>query len=236
MEQTEKSDGTVKQQGLTNAIRAQTFEFARDKQDLKPVTGTDPKTGQQVIANYGDAQKMGLTGMTQASDDMVNKAYAARHFLNLATRPGDPASTDPADLSISQLIDKLDTAGKLGPLASRWNDFMAGKFGAGDADYAALRAKMGLSTTAMMQAHLGSRGGSAMLEHFEDLASAGKMDGTTLRAGFNSEINYMREKAADPNPPNYTSSGKAGQTAFSNTKQPSGPQYSRPKPNVVVEQ
>jgi hypothetical protein len=99
---------------------------------------------------------------------------------------------------------------------------------------------MGLSTTAMMQAHLGSRGGSAMLEHFEDLASAGKMDGTTLRAGFNSEINYMREKAADPNPPNYTSSGKAGQTAFSNTQQQqqqtTGPKYSRPKPNVVVEQ
>jgi hypothetical protein len=237
LEATERSEGTVKQQGLTNAIRSQTFEMSRDKQNLKPVIGTDPKTGQQVIANYGDAQKAGLTGMTQASDDMVNKAYAARHWLNLATKPGDPASTDPADLSISQLIDKLDAKGKLGPLASRWNDFLAGKFGSGDTDYAALSAKMGLSTTLLQQAHVGNRGGSALLEHFEDLANQKKLDGPTLRAGFNSEINYMKERAADPNPPSYITSGKAGSTAFSNTQQqPSGPTYSRPKPNVVVEQ
>jgi hypothetical protein len=203
LEGTERAQGTATQQQQTAAIRAQTFELSRDKQDLKPVTGTDPKTGQQVIANYADAQKMGLTGMTQASDDMVNKAYAARHWLNLATKPGDPASKDPADLSITQLIDKLDKAGKLGPLASRWNDFLAGKFGSGDADYAALNAKMGLSTTLLQQAHVGNRGSSALLEHFEDLANQKKLDAPTLRAGFNSEINYMRDRAADPNPPNY---------------------------------
>jgi hypothetical protein len=238
LEGTERAQGTVKQQEQTAAIRAQTFELSRDKQDMKPVRGTDPATGQEVITDYATGQKMGLQGMMQANDDAVNKAFAARHFLNLATKPGDPASKDPADLSISQLIDKLDTEGKLGPVAGRWNDFMAGKFGAGDADYAALRAKMGLSTTAMMQAHLGSRGGAFMLEHFEDLANAGKMDGATLRAGINSEINYMKERAADPNPPNYTTQGKAGQTAFSgnNQQQTTGPKYSRPKPNVVVEQ
>ena len=35
-------------------------------------------------------------------------------------------------MSIVQLVDKLDSEGKLGPLACRWNEFMAGKFGAGD--------------------------------------------------------------------------------------------------------
>ena len=33
----------------------------------------------------------------------------------------------------------------------------------------------------IMQAHVGSRGGSALLEHFEDLANAGKMDAPTLK-------------------------------------------------------
>ena len=76
---------------------------------------------------------------------------------------------------------------------------MAGKFGAGDPEYAALRAKMGLSTTLLMQAHVGSRGGSALLEHFQDLANAGKMDGATLKSAMGSEVNYVRDKAMDPN-------------------------------------
>lgn len=205
LEATERAKGTVAQQQQTNAIRAQTFELARDKQDLKPVTGTNPQTGQQVIANYADAQKMGLTGMTAASDDMVNKAYAARHWLNLALRPADPNSKNPADQSIMGLIDNLDNEGKLGPLASRWNDFMAGKFGSGDPEYAALSAKMGLSTTLLQQAHVGNRGSAQLLEHFEDLANQKKMDGPTLKAGFQSEINYMKDKAADPNPPDFNS-------------------------------
>jgi hypothetical protein len=80
---------------------------------------------------------------------------------------------------------------------------MAGKWGAGDPEYAALRAKMGLSTTLLMQAHVGSRGGSALLEHFEDLANAGKMDGQTLKSAMNSEINYVQDKAMDPAGANY---------------------------------
>src|SRR5262249_44268146 len=151
-------------QETANVIRAQTFEMARDKADLKPVIGTDPKTGQAVLVPMSQAQ--GLTNTIQAPEDTVNKAFAARHWLALASKPG-PAGASPDDLSIAQLIDKLDAAGKLGPIASRWNDFMAGKVGAGDPDVTALRTKMGLSTTLLMQAHVGNRGGAGMLEHFE---------------------------------------------------------------------
>jgi hypothetical protein len=187
---------------IANAQRAQTFELARDKADMKAVIGADPKSGQNVLVPMGQAQQMGLQNPVQASDDMVNKAYAGRHWLTLATRPGPPGAK-PEDMSISQLIDRLDNEGKLGPIASRWNEFLAGKYGSGDADVSALRAKMGLSTTLLMQAHVGNRGSAQMLEHFEDLANQKKLDGPTLKAAFGAEINYVKERAMDPNPPNY---------------------------------
>jgi hypothetical protein len=128
--------------------------------------------------------------------------------LQLANKQA-PANADPSDMGIRQLIDKLDSEGKLGPLASRWNDFLAGKWGAGDPEYKALSTKLGLSSTLLMQAHAGNKGGSFMLEHFEDLANDKKLDGPTLKAGFNSEINYVTDRAMDPNPPNWNTPAKS---------------------------
>lgn len=215
LEATERAKGTVTQQAQTNAIRAQTFEMARDKSDMKPVTGLNPKTGNQVLVPAGQAQEMGIQNPMQADADMVNKSMAARHWLSLATKPAPPGA-DPQDMSITQLVDKLDKSGQLGVVASRWNDFMAGKVGAGDPDVAALRAKMGLSTTLLMQAHVGNRGSAQMLEHFEDLANQKKLDAPTLKAAFGSEISYVRDRAMDPNPPNYT------QGSFKQAAPPSG--------------
>jgi hypothetical protein len=185
-------------------MRAQTFEMQRDKSDMKPVTGLDPKSGNQVLVPAGQAQQMGLQNPMQADADMVNKAMAARHWLSLATKPAPPGA-DPQEMSITQLIDKLDKSGQLGVVSSRWNDFMAGKVGAGDPYVSALRAKMGLSTTLLMQAHVGNRGSAQMLEHFEDLANQKKLDGQTLKAAFGSEISYVRDRAMDPSPPDYGS-------------------------------
>ena len=39
--------------------------------------------------------------------------------------------------------------------------------------------------------------------HFEDLANQKKLDGPTLKAAFNSEVNYVTDRAMDPNPPNW---------------------------------
>ena len=201
MEAMEKAQGTKAQQDVSNAMRNQTFELARDKQDLNPVIGSDPKTGRAILAPYSQAQQLGLQNPTKADSDMVNKGTAARDWLIIANGQADPTAA-PEDMGIMQLV-QTHSEGKLGPLAGRWNDFLAGKFGAGDPEYAALRAKMGLSTTLLMQAHVGSRGGSALLEHFEDLANAGKMDGPTLKAALGSEVNYVTDKSMDPNPPNY---------------------------------
>src|SRR5262249_38711050 len=159
------------------SLARQSAADREEKEGMQPVTGTDPNSGQDVLVSAAEAKKMGLTGTMKADADLVNKSQAARHWLQLADKQGDT----PESMGIVQLIDKLDKEGKLGIAASRWNDFLAGKVGAGDPEFAALRAKMGLSATKLMQAHVGSRGGSFMLEHFEDLANLGKMNADTLR-------------------------------------------------------
>lgn len=212
LEATEKGTATKAQQDTVNAIKQQTFEMMRDKADLQAVVGTDPKTGRAVMAPMGQAQQMGLQNSMKAPEDTVNKALAARHWLTLAQKQA-PEGAKPEEMGIQQLVDNLDKEGKLGPLASRWNEFMAGKFGAGDPEYAALRTKMGLSTTLLMQAHVGSRGSSQMLEHFEDLANAKKLDGPTLKTAVGSEVDYVKDRAMDPNPPDYSAKAPAKATA-----------------------
>lgn len=201
LEGSERAAQTKAQQETIAAMRQQMFDMQRDKTDINPVVGTD-KTGKPVLVPMGQAQQMGLQNPVKADADMVNKAFAARHWLNLANKQADPKA-DPQDKGIMQLVDELDAEGKLGPIASRWNEFMTGKVGAGDPEIAALRAKMGLSTTLLMQAHVGSRGSAQMLEHFEDLANQKKLDGPTLKAALGAEVNYVQDKAMDPNPPSY---------------------------------
>jgi hypothetical protein len=57
---------------------------------------------------------------------------------------------------------------------------------------------MGLATTLLVNAHVGSRGGSYMMEHFQSLADAGKMNARTLRAGVDQELKYIKNRAMEP--------------------------------------
>lgn len=194
LEATEKSQGTKAQQDTANAMREQTLALSQGKANIQPVIGTDPNSGKQVMVSKDDADKMGLTDVMKAGEQEATKAQAARHWISLADKKG----TSPDNSGILQLIDSLDKQGKLGVVASRYNDFMAGKVGAGDPEITALRTKMGLSTTLLMNAHVGSRGGSYMLEHFQDLADAGKMNADTLRTGVKSELDYIKDRAMLP--------------------------------------
>jgi len=235
---TEGATATKAQQETANQIRQQTLELAqegraekKETEGLQWVTGTDPKTGKDVLVPLSQGKTMGLADMGKADTDLVNKAHAGRTWLQLATQQA-PDGAPPDQMGIMQLIDRLDREGKLGPVASRWEDFLAGKVGAGDPEYAALRAKMGLSTTKLMQAHVGSRGGSFMLEHFEDLANAKKMDAATLKAGVASEINYVNDVAMLPNAP--TNQRTAAPTPQSHDFSISAWQRANPGGNVAA--
>lgn len=76
---------------------------------------------------------------------------------------------------------------------------MTGTVGTGDPRYTALRTHVnGLLGTALMQAHVGARGGERIMEHFQDIANAGKMSRDTLQAALDAEKEYVNDKAMRP--------------------------------------
>ena len=198
------AESTKAQRVAANASQNRSDE----KFGIESVIGQDPKTGKDVLASEAEAKTMGLIGTMKADAADVSKAQSARHWIPLASKTAtiqrvnqnDPMSpaANADEMGILQLVDDLDKRGKLGTIASRWNDFMAGTVGAGDPEVEALRAKMGLSTTLLMNAHVGNKGGSYMMEHFESLANAGKMDANTLRSGVKSELDYIKDRAMLP--------------------------------------
>lgn len=190
-------ENTIRDQERRDAAARSAQEFGERREERveakgqKWVTGEDAN-GKQVMVPQSQAKEIGLKNIGDADADTQNKTLAARHVVPLLFK------NDPSDPGVVQLIDKLDKEGKLGVVASRWNDFLSGTLGAGDPDYTALRTRMGLATTKLMQAHVGSRGGSYMLEHFEDLANAKKLDANTLRAGINQELRYVNDLSMLP--------------------------------------
>lgn len=85
--------------------------------------------------------------------------------------------------TITALIDDLDKKGQLGPVMSRWNDFLAGKVGT-NPEFGPLKTNLGLLNTAMGRVHGGARGGSSetMMNHFKGMLNSGTMDAATLKA------------------------------------------------------
>jgi hypothetical protein len=149
--------------------------------------GTGPD-GKQVSGTPQELHAAGATGVTKLDSAESSKVIVARQL----TSPGglfDLANQDLAKFK----------PGELEALAPRWNGFLAGTFGTADKRYVALRTHVnGLLSTALMQAHVGSRGGEHIMEHFADLANAGKMSRDTLQAALDAEKQYVQEKAMRP--------------------------------------
>jgi hypothetical protein len=223
---TEAAANTKAQRDAAKAARDQ-VQADKDRADKEKqekegetwVTGEDA-SGKSVMVPQSQAKTMNLQNVAKADNDTVNKTLSARHVLPLLS------NTDPKDPGIVQMVDKLDKEGKLGPLASRWNEFWGGKFGASDPDYLALRTRLGLAQTKMMQAHVGSRGGAFMLEHFEDLANAKKMSADNLRSELGQELNYMTEVAQ--NPAKAAAGGAAAPGSFAHFQQQRNQQKTNP--------
>jgi hypothetical protein len=144
--------------------------------------------------------------------------YMKSQQLVLAQRKADFAQNGPTSNMRTQgqmagaLLDHMDdlksqiadlgSKGKLGPIAGRWSEFMAGKVGEGDPEYASLRTNLGLFQTAMMKAHVGARGSEKIMEHFKNLFDGGKFSPESLDAALDSAASYLRtyQKAGSYNP------------------------------------
>jgi hypothetical protein len=148
------------------------------------VIGSLP-TGEQVAGTAQDLKAVGARGITKLPAAEASKVVVAREL----TAPNGLFSSVAADLAA------LNAQGKLNVATSRWNEFMTGTVGAGDPLYTKLRTDTQLLSTAIMQAHVGSRGSESMLDHFKGLANAGKMDAPTLTAALQAEFHYVKGKA-----------------------------------------
>ena len=98
----------------------------------------------------------------------------------------------------------------LGPIMSRWKDFMAGKVGSADPEFAYLRTQIALLQTGTMRAHVGARGGQGLLAKFESLFNADKMDAPTLQASLAGVRDFLTQYKDEVFPNEAGGQGKIG--------------------------
>jgi len=139
-------------------------------------TATTVQAGQMVAP--GAVTPQGASSMnvpTAATRGMAEKAPRVNHFVK----------------RINQLLDENEK--QLGPLASRWNEFTAGKIGVPNRGYMQLRTDLGLLHTALMNMHVGSRGGERIMQHFADMIQGAKQSPENLRAALGEIETYTKE-------------------------------------------
>ena len=139
----------------------------------------------------GAVGKVGLTAGTRQLGETARAILPT--FDKWIARLGDPKYTE-----------------MLGPIMSRWKDFMAGKVGSADPEFAYLRTQIALLQTGTMRAHVGARGGQGLLAKFESLFNADKMDAPTLQASLAGVRDFLTQYKDEVFPNEAGGQGKIG--------------------------
>jgi hypothetical protein len=164
-----------------------------------PKMATGALAGGQNVA--GTPDELAAAGVPQGAQKALDanievQVYQAR---NLISKGGLLDAVD-EDL-------KRFAPGELNSLFARWQDFLSytvgelprDKNGNPDDRYVRLHTDLnGFLDTAVMQAHVGSRGSERMMEHFQTVADAGYMNAEVIKGAMQEERAYLREKAMNP--------------------------------------
>lgn len=142
----------------------------------------------------------------QVTQEMLNREGQI-HILTGSTKTTAETAHElmPSfDDAIKMLNDK-DLASLLGPVGSRWQEFIAGKIGSSDpalrkatpetiAKMNRLRDFVNLLQSGAAKAHIGVRGAGSpgLQEKFERLFNADRMDATTLRDSLNATKDFFK--------------------------------------------
>jgi hypothetical protein len=149
--------------------------------------GTDAQ-GRQVAGTAEELKNAGVTNAIKMPALTQTQTLAAREL----TGPDGLFAT-----ARNQIL-ALNKAGKLGPIASRYNNFWAGK--GLDGDQQAFRGTLNLIATKLMQAHMGNRGSKDALEHFANIVPENSTP-TALMQELNNEYQYVTGIAKRPGRP-----------------------------------
>ena len=99
----------------------------------------------------------------------------------------------PKVLNFISRIRPLLTEDNVGPITGRWNDFWQGKIGAPNKQMAQLKTELGLLETALMNMHVGARGGIDMMNHFKELIGEAKQSPENMRSAMDSIESYAND-------------------------------------------
>jgi hypothetical protein len=156
------------------------------KADTNMYVGSDA-TGNQIAGTASDLQAAGAQGVTKLDADTGKKVITARQLVS------------PSGLfaQIAQDMGNIDAKNGWSAASARFNDALLTKAGA-DPDFTPLYVHTHLLATALMQAHVGSKGSENMMDEFKNLANAGKMKSQTLAKALSAERSYVKEKAMYP--------------------------------------
>jgi hypothetical protein len=133
----------------------------------------NPTTHQFEVARPGSAVPEGFMTETGAA----NANAPTTQMRNVSAQASLVHEQTPAMLSE---IDRLKD--KLGPMAGRWNDFMQGKVGTADPDFAGLRADLLMYSSAVALMHARGRLPENLREEFDRAINNPKQDFSNLKA------------------------------------------------------
>lgn len=159
-----------------------------EKSDKTHVVVIDPATNKLVELKPGDVMPKGAISPQQAGTENM-PTTATRNMAEKAPR-------------VIHFVDRINTLlneneGQLGPLKSRWSEFTAGKVGLPNKGFTQIRTDAGLLETALMNMHVGARGGERIMEHFHNLINTGTQDPDNLRAALGEIRAYAQEVAKE---------------------------------------
>jgi hypothetical protein len=139
-------------------------------------TLTTVRPGQTVAA--GAQTAAGVNSMNTPT--MTQRTAAGRAETVVAMAP-----------EVESRIDAM--ANKMGPIAGRWNDFMQGKVGSDDPDFAALRSDLLMMSSAVALAHAQGRLPENLREEFDRAINAPKQTPQNLKATINAMVPWLQK-------------------------------------------
>lgn len=182
------------------------------KQDLAKAGQAPQRPPQTIVITPGGQVQAARPGMTLEPGTQTAAGYATMGRPTSSTMTMIEAA--PGVIALTQrvrtLVDQQEKS--LGPAASRWAEFMAGKVGAPNPEFTKLRTDVGLLTTKLMRMHVGARGGTDIMHHFQDLIDTSKQSPENLRAALEEIETYAREVQSERNANQGAQGGGGGES------------------------
>jgi hypothetical protein len=181
------------QQKLDNAQTDFDTKLARQQKDFEQRQAQQKTEFMQKLDEQRYAENLRAN---TAREVAVLRAQAQRDLKEMPTTQsrsmGEMATALRTEIPrIKQEVSQLDSEGKLGIIAGRYDDFMTGNVGANDPEFTQLRTDMSLMTSGTLRAHFGARGGQLMYDKFKAYFNQAGQSAANLNAALDTVDNWM---------------------------------------------